>query len=119
LVDSKDKLVVCDRHLLGEIIYAKVKKTPSQWKDGDYDKMLAELNEMGAQIFVVWEYKPLIEKRHKELGETFITPKEGMRVQGLFLREAKRIAEKYPGIIVYTYRPTANGAQIRIISKTI
>lgn len=105
---AKTELIICDRHLLGEKIYAKVKKTPSQWKEGDYEKMLSEINEMGAVIVITHEPFDLIKRRHKKLGETFITPEEGMKVQALFLKEAKRIAAAYPRILVMKMQPSKN-----------
>lgn len=108
LAAQSGKGIVCDRHLIGEKIYAKVKKTPSQWAEGDYERMLQELNDMHATIIFCWDYGTVLRKRHTETGETFITPKQMMTVQSLFEKEIKRIAETYKGIIVIRYRPTAN-----------
>jgi len=114
---AKTKIVVCDRHLLGERIYSKIKKEPSQWKEGDYERMLKQLGEMHAVICIVWEYKELLKKRHAELREDYITADEMIKVQRLFLKEARRIAEEYPGITVLTYKPTSN--LIRLLGKRV
>lgn len=102
------KTVVCDRHALGEMIYAKVKKEKSQWKDGAYEAMLQQLNDQHATLIVVWEYIRTLKPRFVEKNEQYITIKQGGRVQAAFLKEAKRIADEYPGIMVFTYKPVGN-----------
>jgi len=105
---ARTGIVVCDRHLLGEKIYSKVKGTKSEWKDGDYERMLSLLEEIPTFLIHVWEYKELLNKRHTELGETFITQKQQITVQNLFKKECKRIAKQYPKITVLSYKPTSN-----------
>lgn len=114
-LDGKD--VVCDRYILGEKIYAKVKGTPSQWKEGAYEDMLLQLEKLHATLIVCWEYPKTVKQRFVELGEDFITPKQAMKVQNAFRREAKRIAEAYPGLIVMEYKPSSN--LLRFISKMV
>jgi thymidylate kinase len=109
------KTVICDRYILGEKIYAKVKGTPSQWKPGAYEEMLSQLNDQHAVLIIVWEYNETIQKRCVELNETFVTPEEAVYIQRLFQKEAKRIASAYPQITVLEYKPSSN--LLRFISN--
>lgn len=92
---SQGKDVVCDRHCIGEIIYAKIKGTPSTWKNDEYDAMLKILAKNGCIIFFVWEYKDILFRRYDERGETFVTKEEMMKVQRMFHKEIRRIAKVY------------------------
>lgn len=92
--------VVCDRFVLGERIYAKVKGETSQWKEGDYERTLKEMENVGTIILLCWDNAEIIHNRFKELGETYITYDEGLRVQNMFGDEAERISREYPGILV-------------------
>lgn len=105
---AKTKLVIADRHCLGERVYAKVKKEPSQWTLEAYEAMLSEMEQMKSIIVILHEDHKLLQKRFVEENETYITWEEGKKVQELFLKEGRRIAKEYPGMLVFTYRPSTN-----------
>lgn len=102
------KLIVCDRHCVGEKVYAEVKHEESKWKPGDYEKMLEKLESMHASIFHVWESQENLHRRLKELGDNYVKENEMMLIQELFAKEISRIAKVYPGITCLSFRPTYN-----------
>jgi len=100
--------VVLDRFILGEKVYAKVKKHASDWTDEEYASYLKKMEDRGAILLVLWDYADKLKARCVEEKETYITPDEAVKVQNLFLKEAKRIAAAYPKLTVFKVRAFSN-----------
>lgn len=100
--------VICDRFIVGEKVYAKVKKEPSQWTDDEYASYLKKMEEAGAMLLFLWDYNDQLKKRCEEEKETYVTPREALKVQTYFLKEAKRIAKAYPRLLVFKVRVFTN-----------
>lgn len=100
--------VVLDRFILGERVYSKVKGEPSGWTDEEYASYLKKMEDRGAILLVLWDYADKLKQRCIDEKETYITPDEAVKVQNLFLKEAKRIATAYPKITVFKVRAFSN-----------
>jgi len=96
------KDVVCDRFVLGEMIYAKVFGEKSQWAEGDYERALIGMEMRDAVLVHAWETEATLLKRFKQRGETYVTRSQMLQAQRLFKKEVQRIASAYPGIKCYS-----------------
>jgi len=104
--------IVCDRHLLGEKIYAKAMGRESKWRAGDYESMLSKIEKIPSMLIIAWEDLETIERRFSEEGEDYITFDQAADIQRTFIEEGHRIAQEYPNMLVMTYQPTANSLEM-------
>lgn len=102
------KTVICDRHCVGERVYATVKKQDSQWTEEQYCEMLQTLSDMNAILIYAWEYTDILKKRYAEAPDDYVSAKEMMKAQRMFKREIDWIARKFPGILCLKCKPSSN-----------